>query len=234
MPPEAPLANSTEARTETGELKSVASQSTESTTSTETTTPGTQSTTQASTDGDKSLLNDGSAKTEEPVGAPEKYTDFKVPDGFELKPDVVEEASKLFKGLNLSQDQAQSLIDFYTAKNTEAANAPYELYANMRKDWQDKVKADPEIGGRLDHVKETVSRALDSLGDAKLASEFREAMDLTGAGDHPAFIRAFYRMAQKLVEPRHVAGAGPSAAGQRSPGASRPNLASAMFPNLPT
>lgn len=178
-------------------------------------------------DGDKSLLNDKDAKV---TGAPEKYEEFKVPEGFTLDPEIAKEAGELFKGLNLSQEGGQKLIDFYTAKTQEAAEAPYKAYTDMRKEWRDQVAAS-DLGPKLAEVKTTVSRALDSLGDPKLATEFREAMDLTGAGDHPAFIRVINKLAQMVTEGKPVAGQNPSPHGQGRQGA-QPSPAQALYPNL--
>src|SRR6266852_5763511 len=50
-------------------------------------------------------------KKEEPViGAPEKYADFRVPEGFKFDPEALTEAQATFKELGLTQDQAQKLV----------------------------------------------------------------------------------------------------------------------------
>jgi hypothetical protein len=177
-----------------------------------------------------SLLNKDSKAA--PDGAPEAYADFRVPEGFALDEEVSKEAGALFKGLNLSQDQAQSLVDFYTKQTREAFEAPFNAWKDTQDKWISEVKADPEIGGRLDQVKATVSRAIDGLGDPKLAADFRQAMDYTGAGNNPAFIRAFYKLAQKVTEGGAVQGRNPSAFGQKEPGAAPPSTAKALYPNL--
>ncbi len=199
--------------------------------STETTTESTKTETSApetEVDG-KSLLNqDG--KAEPKAGAPEAYADFTVPEGFTLDEAVATEAGALFKGMNLTQPQAQSLVDFYVSKTAAAAQAPYDAYASMREGWRSEIKADPVIGGKLDQVKADVARAIDGLGDAKLATDFRAAMDLTGAGDHPAFIRAFHKLAQKVIEGGHVSGRGPAPV--QSPTGSARSAAHALYPDL--
>jgi len=58
-------------------------------------------------------------KTEAKPAVPEKY-DFKAPaawseKGWELDTKLIETATPIFKELGLSQDQAQKLVDFYTA-----------------------------------------------------------------------------------------------------------------------
>lgn len=178
---------------------------------------------------DKSLLN---KDDEAPIGAPEKYEDFKLPEGVTLAPETVTEAQNLFKELNLPQAQAQKLVDFHVGKLTAALAEPQETVASMREGWRKEITSDPELGKRLPDVKQTIGRALDGLGDPKLASDFRDAMDLTGAGDNPAFIRAFYKLAQKATEGRAVPAGGPSRLGQTAPGAAKLSPAQAIYPNL--
>jgi hypothetical protein len=217
-------------RTPTGEIVDPTAKTPVDQTTQEPKSDETKTDTKAKEDG-KSLLNDDATKAAKPEGAPESYEAFKVPEGFELDEAVAKEVGDLFKGLNLPQDAAQKLVDFYTAKTQESAEAPFKLWRETQDRWVSEIKADPEIGGKLDQVKATVAKAIDGLGDAKLATDFREAMDYTGAGNNPAFIRAFYRLAQKVVEPGHVAGNAPSKFGQANPG--RPESAArALYPNL--
>lgn len=165
---------------------------------------------------------EGDKKTEVKAVVPEKYEAFKAPEGYEYDAKGLEEASTLFKELGLSQEQGQKVMDVYAAKSLESAKDAGErgqkAYAEMRAGWQAEVKADPEIGKNLPAVKATIGRALDCLGDPKLANDFKAVMDLTGAGDHPAFVKAFYKLAQSVVEGGHVTGGGPSTHGQSSGG----------------
>lgn len=181
---------------------------------------------------EKSLANQKPA--DQPTGAPETYATFNVPDGYELDEKVAKEAGEIFKSMGLSQDQAQKLVDFYTAKTTESANRPYQVWNETQQKWVREVKADAFLGPRLGQVTSTISRAIDQVSESnpKLAEQFREVMDFTGAGNHPAFIRMFYELASMVTEGGHVAGKGPSAGGQQQP--DRPaSAAKAMYPNLP-
>lgn len=167
-------------------------------------------------------------------GAPEKYEAFKAPEGVTFDEATITAASTLFKELGLTQEGAQKLVDFQAAQAKTQAEAPYKAYDTMREGWQNEVKADKEIGHILPKVKETIGRALDTLGDPALVTSFKDAMNLTGAGDHPAFVKAFYKFASAVVEGKHVAGGGPSEHGQTPKGNSqRPAPANAMYPNLP-
>ncbi len=179
-----------------------------------------------------SVLNEPAAKTAEakPAGAPESYTDFTVPDGFTLDAAVSKEAGEMFKGMGLDQTQAQALVDFYVAKTSEAAQAPFKAFRDMQDGWANDLKSDPEIGGKLDQVKTTVSKAIDSLLTPAQAKDFRQAMDDYGMGSNPAFVRAFYALAQKVTEGGAVRAGGP--VGQNAPGAVPVSAAKALYPNL--
>ncbi len=187
-----------------------------------------------------SLLNETKTTETKPAEggeAPEAYADYKVPEGFTLDGEVKKEVDAIFKGMKLSQDQAQSLVDFYISKTRESFDQPYKAYQEMTSKWKADALAHPDLAGKLGPGKEVtvrIAKALDGLGDAKLASDFRELMDMTGAGNHPAFIRAIDKWAQRMTEGTHVAGNGPSLAGQSKPGAPPPSAASAMWPNLPS
>jgi hypothetical protein len=229
--------NSAEARTPTGELKgdlSVTPTTPPTTTppaieakAPEAPSPETKSTTDS-----KSLLNQEESKP--PAEAvPEKYEAFKVPEGFTLDETASKEVNEMFKDLKLTQSQGQKLVDYYAKQMQQASQAPYEHWKKMQTDWEAEIKADPEIGGRLQEVRQTIGRALDGLGDPKLTQAFRDAMDLTGSGNNPAFVRAFFKLAKQVTEGGGVAAGGPSKFGQIAPGSSeRPTAAKSIYPNL--
>lgn len=177
---------------------------------------------------DPSLLN------QKPAGAPEKYTDFKLPEGLKLEPTALTEAQTLFKGLNLSQDQAQSLVDFHAKAIADATSAPYKAVTDMKSAWETEVRSaygkDIEPGGK---VNVSIARLIDSLGP-ELAPGFREAMDHTLAGSNPAFVKAFAKLAEMFSEGTTVKGNGPSPLGQKGPDVKPLSIAAAMYPHLPS
>jgi hypothetical protein len=124
-------------------------------------------------------------------------------------------------------------VDFYIAKTAESHNQPYEQYQETRQTWRDEINADPDIGGtKLNGVMVSISKLIDSFGDAKVADAFREAMDYTGAGDNPGVVKGLYALAKRLTEGGPVRGVGPSLDGMRRPGEGRPSAAQAIYPNL--
>lgn len=238
MPDNQPSTPDSVARTPTGEIKDVGQ-----TTSPAATTPQTSTTTETdttTTESPKSILSgDGKslanqAQEGKTSGAPESYSAFSVPEGFTLDESVVNEIGPKFKSMNLNQAQAQELVDFYIAHTKEAANAPFDLWRQTQEQWVKEVRNDPVLGPRIPQVTQSISRMIDTVagGNTKIAQDFRQAMDFTGAGNHPGFIRMFYEISKLITEGAHVSGKGPSPAGQRAPG-QMPSAAQAMYPNLP-
>lgn len=173
-------------------------------------------------------------KPEPAAGAPETYADFTAPEGYTLSKDLIGEAAPIFKELNLSQDQAQKLVDFYAKTQTGPAEAQQAAYNETRQGWRNEVLKDTTLSTGNDlkpEVRAAIGRAVDSLGP-ELSKSFREVMDLTGAGDNPAFVKAMFEFSKFVTEGRPVSGKGPSAAGQANPSAAPKSIASAMFPNL--
>lgn len=112
------------------------------------------------------------------------------------------------------------------------------MVEDMRADWRQQIERDPQLGGKLEQVKTTIGRMKDALVGPLNSPErkaFDDAMNLTGAGDHPAIVRAWYKAAEAFSEGQHVTGGSPSIHGQSAPGAAvQPTAAQAMYPNLPS
>lgn len=212
-------------------------QQTEGTQQTQQTSSGDQSTETTQTTKEPTLLNK-EEKTESVAKAPDKYADFKLPDGVKLDADTLTAATTLFKELNLPQEGAQKLVDFHTKALASSAEAPVAAWNDMVKGWGEKTAVDPDIGPKLKEVKATIGKAYDTLitlaGDKgpamrETVTEFKQIMDLTGAGNHPAFVKMLNALASAVVEGKHVSGASPSQFGQGQQGG-RPSLAEALYP----
>lgn len=225
-PAPAPMGNDPTARTETGEIKDVQA------------TPASDPAAKPAEAKPADALT-AAEKTEVVPGAPEKYADFKVPEGLTLDPKILEQVGPLFKELGLTQEQAQKLVDFQAKHEGEAQAAADKVMTDMRAEWRGEVVKDPALGNGTDglkpEVQANITKAVEAIGDAKGIAAFKEAMNLTGAGDNPALIRGLNAMGKLLSEGTLVRGGGPSAAGQSAPGAAnRPSPAQAMYPSLPS
>lgn len=205
-----PAANTPEARTEAGEIKTPAPS------------PSTQT--------DKS---DTQPKAE---GPPEKYT-FTAPEGYEVDSEFVDKATPILRELGISQEGAQRLFDLVQGKVSGAEEAIYSAYEELRGKWRAELSADKVLGNGKDNLsaetQQNIAAAIGSL-PADLQSAFRDAMNITGAGDNPAFVRALNHFGAGMREGKIVAGNQPSPLGQRAPGGSPRSAASALYPNLPS
>lgn len=224
------LMNEQGSRTETGEIKDQA-QTTGQGTEQNTNTTQTEQKTETKPESTETKVE---AKDEAKPGAPEAYTAFTVPEGITLAGDQLTKATELFKASGLSQEAAQSMVDFHVAQMQAAADAPMKAYNDMRNGWKTESESDPDIGPmdgvKAKAIKENIGRALDSLGDSKLKEDFQHGMNLTGIGDNKAFIKVLNKLASAVIEPRGVkpGGVAPVAA----PDAKPKSIANAMYPNL--
>lgn len=175
-------------------------------------------------------------KDEKPAGAPEKYEAFKVPEGKELSPELTTEANAAFKELNLTQEQGQKLVDMWNKHTGDLSERLDQMIADTRKEWRDTIAKDKTIGNGTDNLSDTSKKAISDLishaGDTKVQGALKDALDLTGAGDHPDIVRAFVALGKKIGEGTLVRGAGPVNS-QVKPGQPR-SAAQALYPNLPS
>jgi hypothetical protein len=163
---------------------------------------------------------------------PPEYTDFTLPEGAAVDAAALDSAKAVFKELGLTQVQAQKLVEFQATRDKSNNETIANAIATQRQQWLEQVNKDPELGPKIDAVKQEIGKAYTHL-PPDVVKEFRSAMDFTGAGDNPAFIKAFYGFAKLVNEGKHITGGGPSAEGQAAPGKdTKPSLAAAMYPNL--
>jgi hypothetical protein len=144
------------------------------------------------------------------VAEPVAYETFKLPDGATVDPESLAAATELFRTSSLSQEQAQKFIDLAVSREQASAHKGAQAFVDLQNKWVSEIKADPDIGGdRLGASLASASRAIDRLGVPGL----REALNLTGAGNHPAIVKAFVRLGQMVSEDRFLPGnnAGPAA-----------------------
>jgi hypothetical protein len=140
---------------------------------------------------------DGDPDKGKVAGAPEKYEDFTLPEGFTVDAKELEEVQGLFKEANLDQPTAQKMIDKWTGKQTAAAEANAKAWTDLRGDWVKTAKSDKEFGGQnFDANVGVAKNALKAFG----TPELNEALTLTGVGDHPEFIRFVYRIGKAIGE----------------------------------
>jgi len=166
----------------------------------------------------------------EPPKAPEPPAPFamdkvKLPEGMKADDASLKGFGEILANDKLSPlERGQALLDLYADVTKKGGEAATEAWNTVNKEWSDKTLADPEIGGaKWDQSKTTIAKAIDSLGP-NLAAEVRQALDVTGAGNHPAIVKALHSFAKQLTEGTHIQGNPPS---------STPTIKEAFYPNSP-
>jgi hypothetical protein len=149
-------------------------------------------------------------ESEEPEGAPESYEDFTLPEGVTAKEEDLAAFKDLAKDLNLSQSQAQKLIDLEAKRVSEMQKAQRESIAkhlaDVKEEWVSDVKK--AWGDEFD------TKAADAVRAAEIGSdEFRALMNgkdpkLPGIvlADHPAVAEFLATVGAKMSEAEFVKG----------------------------
>ncbi|MGY9340874.1 peptidase [Citrobacter braakii] len=157
-------------------------------------------------------------KEQKQEGAPEKY-EFKPAEGQELDTAALEQFEPIARELNLTNEQAQKMVDLYGTKIMPMVQKQQaESWQKTTEQWAADVKADKEIGGdKLTANLSAAQRALEQFGDPEL----KEYLDSTGLGNHPALVKAFIKVGKAMSEDKVVTG------GHESGGS---DLISAFYP----
>jgi hypothetical protein len=178
----------------------------------------------AKPEGDKPAADakpeDKKPEDDKPTGAPEKYEDFKLPEGMQADTPVMGEFATLAKELNLPQEAAQKLVDLagkMQAGNVEQIQAHIEAQGEA---WGNEARADKEFGGdKFDENLAVAKRALDQFGTPELKS----LLVASKMGNHPEVLRFFYRAGQAISQDGFVPGRHGAPAG---------DAASVMYPSM--
>jgi hypothetical protein len=148
---------------------------------------------------------------EKPVVEPQKPAEpvvyeMKLPENFEAPAENITAYTDILRESNIAPAVGQKLLDMHAehvralAENTLAQQ--HEVFAATRAAWRDEIKNDPSLGGAsFETTKRAVARARDLIVPEADRAAFNEFLTTTGAGDHPAFWRALYRVSNLFDEP---------------------------------
>jgi len=171
------------------------------------------------------------AKPADPAPEPIKPEDYKLeglPEGITAEDDlVVAFLDGAAKG-GMDNDSVNAVIQALGPKMAERMNAGAVAYKQMNETWQAEALADPVLAGgdpaKLTANMGVVKTAINTLGlPAEMVTSALQALELTGAGNHPAVLRVIYGMASRLSEAPPVTGTPPNADGE--------SVAKRMYPN---
>ena len=144
------------------------------------------------TDGDDAPSEGEEIATDERQGAPESYSDFEMPEGFDVDSAALEAATPIFKELNLDQGQAQKLVSVYAEMAGKQAEAMAESHAAQVETWTaetHKAMSQEDIGVAIAGLKR-----FDTDG------EVANVLNSTGLGSHPAVVAFFKRVGESTSE----------------------------------
>ena len=148
-------------------------------------------------DGDDSTQGKGGKADEPNKDDAPKYEAFNIPDGQGVDEEKLSKFTEAATAAKLSQEDAQSFVDLYVDAVKEAGEEHVKAWADVQAKWVNDAKEDKEIGG--DKFQETIvtaKTALKVLGNEQLI----EALNVTGMGNHPEFIRFFAKVGRAIGE----------------------------------
>jgi len=154
-------------------------------------------------DGEKPADKPAEEKEQKQEGAPEKY-EFTAGEGVELDTEALKDFEPVARDLNLTNEQAQKLVDAYPKILAGVQQRQAEAWQAQTEQWAADVKADKEIGGeKLTSNLSAAQRALDQFG----TPELKEYLEGTGLGNHPELVKAFIKIGKAMSEDGMVTGA---------------------------
>jgi hypothetical protein len=148
-------------------------------------------------------------------GADVTFAEFTLPEGFATDQAALSEFHAVAGALGLKQEGAQQLVDLYVKKATEIAAQPLRAWNDVKTAWQTEIKAIPEYAGsQLKAAKVDIVRALDAQ---PRGPALRQALELTGAINHPEVFRFMHAWSRSRNESPLVPASAPASA-PKTPG----------------
>lgn len=132
-------------------------------------------------------------KTDPPAatGAPESYADFTLPEGMTYDAASAGDFLTVAKEMNLTQTQAQKLVDLYAARMQALQNSHQAQSEAWHKESSKLYKTED-----LDLANKTLSRFA--------GKEFIELLANTGLANHPKMIGLFKSIGEQISEGKFV------------------------------
>lgn len=138
-------------------------------------------------------------KKEQPEGAPESYEDFKAPEGLKYDDQVIDAFKEVAKETNLSQAQAQNLLDKVAPVIAQRQMAQI---AEVSKEWEARSRADKELSADWNRSMSDVARVRDRFAkndDGSVDPDIKEFMN-TPIGNHPGLLKLLARAGRAIGE----------------------------------
>lgn len=129
--------------------------------------------------------------------------DLTLPEGAAVDDAAMASFLEFTAAQKFSKEQAQGALDLYTAQITQLGSAMEAEWDATQTQWQEQCRALPGIGGdKLDASLAEISKVVDRYG----SQDLRTALDVTGAGNHPAVVQFLHSIAKVVNEAPPVSG----------------------------
>lgn len=130
----------------------------------------------------------------DPLGAPETYDSFTVPEGFALEGERLEFAQGLFRELNLSQTAAQKAVEAFCKADAENQVTRTQFLESERaqriETWGQQAKS--ELGAKYDESITLARAGVEAMKNDALMAAFESE----GWGNHPELIKVFAKLGE--------------------------------------
>ncbi|HEX4046668.1 MAG TPA: hypothetical protein VH309_02480 [Elusimicrobiota bacterium] len=126
--------------------------------------------------------------------APEKFADFKLPEGIAPDSEATNQFAALAKELDLSQPKAQKLVDFQAKLVARAQDADLQTHAKNIETWTEESKK--MFGADWEKEFAVTSEAMERFGNAEL----KQLLTVTGLGSHPLMVKFVNSVGKSISE----------------------------------
>jgi Ca2+-binding RTX toxin-like protein len=162
--------------------------------------------------GDDTVKSGEGDDTVSPVTA----DDLVIPENFEIPDEAQTEILGLLNDPELSRaDFVNKMIEMQSeamaASLEEAVTANQQAWDNTQTEWQTALKSIPNFGGEA--LDEHLAQTKKGLEAAGAGQEFFDALDMTGAGNHPALVPMLHKLIKPYLEGTPVSGNPPKGKG---------------------
>ena len=163
---------------------------------------------------DEKEKEDSKEEKKESSNAPEKYEDFKVPEGFNFNEEALGEYKDLAKELDLSQENAQKLVD-YQIKLMQKQQATIDEYAKKEAEtW----KAETQKAFSKEEIADAVR------GFKSAPQDVQNMLAACGFDNHKSFVEFFMHVGKSIKEDKFEEG--------KPGGVVEKSAASVLYPGL--
>lgn len=131
----------------------------------------------------------------------QETAEYKVqlPEGMELDRGLLTEATPVLREIGLADHQVSKLLPLVGKVQERMLQQQGDDFTALRTEWASQSTSDREMGGsRWSETMRLADIAMNAGGATK-GSEFRQLLDESGLGNHPAFVRVFRKLGQQLA-----------------------------------